>query len=188
MPYINLVKETVMAQLKIRMDSKCTGNKFKTKSHTIQMYKAVYTGKEWDIHFKYSDTLNITFLAMLYGIGIPIMFPMAMIIISNQRLAERVQVAYNMRQPPVMDDALSKSVLSILKFAPLCLLFNGFWFLDNRQVFDNVWLYKHKVTDHMMSGHFVQFQINQASPMLLAGFLCLLVTLVQMIIPEDLLK
>ena len=57
----------------------------------------MYYGKEWQIHFKYSDSLNITFLAMLYGLSMPIMFPMAMIIISNQRLAERTQVAFNMR-------------------------------------------------------------------------------------------
>lgn len=131
MPYINVVKEATIARLKIRLDSKCSGNRFKTKCHTMQMYKAVYTGKEWQIHFKYSDALNITFLAMMYGIGMPIMFFMAMVIISNQRLAERVQVAYFIRQPPAMDDALSKSVLSILKFAPLCLLFNSFWLMDN---------------------------------------------------------
>lgn len=188
MPYINLVKECVISCLKIRIDNKCSGNRFKTRSHTIQMYKAAYYGKEWPVHFKYSDALNITFLAMLYGIGMPIMFPMAMIIISNQRLAERVQVAYNMRQPPAMDDALSKSVLSILKFAPIFLLFNGFWMLDNRQYFDNVWIYKNKVTHNMMSGHFPNFKVNQASPMLLAGFLCLVIVLIQMVVPDDMLK
>jgi hypothetical protein len=97
---------------------------------------------------------------MLYGLGMPIMFPMAMIIISNQRLAERVQVAFNMRQPPAMDDSLSKSVLSILKYGPLCLLFNGFWLLDNRQFFDNVWIYKNKSTENMMSGHHVGIKVN----------------------------
>lgn len=131
MPYINVVKEFTIAGLKRKVDQKCSGNRFKTRAHTMQLYKGVYTGKNWMIHFKYSDALNITFLAMLYGIGMPIMFFMAMIIISNQRLAERTQVAFNMRQPPAMDDKLSRSVISILKYAPLCLLFNGFWLLDN---------------------------------------------------------
>jgi hypothetical protein len=83
-----------------------------------------------------------------------------------------------MRQPPAMDDALSKSVLSILKFAPLCMLFNAYWLLDNRQFFDNVWIYKDKITDNMKSGHFVGFKNNQASPLLLAGCLCALVVIV----------
>jgi len=188
MPYINVVKEGVITTLKGRVDTKCSGNRFKTRAHTIQLYKSVYTGKEWQIHFKYSDALNITFLACLYGIGMPIMFPMAALIISNQRLAERVQVAYNMKQPPAMDDALSKSVLSILKFAPLCLLFNSYWLLDNRQFFDNVWVYKDKTTHQMKSGHYVGFHTNQASPLLLAGVLCALVVIVQCIFPEELLK
>lgn len=89
-------------------------------------------GKDMPIHFKYSDCLNITFLAMLYGLGMPIMFPMAALIVTNQRLAERIQVAYNYRQPPAMDNSLSNSVLSILKYAPLMLLFNGYWLMDNR--------------------------------------------------------
>ena len=97
MPYINVVKESVIARLKICVDQKCSGNRYKSRSHTLQMYKAAYTGKEWPIHFKYSDALNITFLALMYGMHMPIMFFMAMIIISNQRLGERVQVAYNMR-------------------------------------------------------------------------------------------
>lgn len=178
MPYINVVKESVLYRLKIKVDQKCSGNRYKSKSHTIQMYKAVYTGKEWPIHFKYSDALNITFLAMLYGIGMPIMFPMAMIIISNQRLGERVQVAYYMRQPPAMDNALSNSVLSILKYAPLCLLFNGFWLLDNKQFFDNVWNYKDKSTETMKSGHLINFHVCQSSPLILAGCLCMLVVII----------
>lgn len=125
---------------------------------------------------------------MLYGIGMPIMFPMAALIISNQRLAERVQVAFNNKQPPAMDDALSKSVLSILRFAPLCLLFNTFWLLDNKQFFDNVWVYKDKSTMNMKSGHLVGFRVNQASPLLLAGVLQILIIIVQTLIPADLLK
>lgn len=77
-----------------------------------------------------------------------------------------------------MDNALSNSVLSILKFAPLLLLFNGFWLLDNRQSFDNYWFYKNKSTDYMKSGHKVGFHTCQSSPMLLAGILCLLVVII----------
>jgi len=111
------------------------------------------------IHFKYSDCLNITFLAMLYGLGMPIMFPMASIIIMNQRLAERIQVAFNYRLPPAMDNSLSDSVLSIMKYAPLMMLFNGYWLMDNRQFFDNVWHYKDKVTQNMWADHLPGYRV-----------------------------
>lgn len=35
MPYINLVKESVIARLKIRVDQKFSGNPFKSKTVTI---------------------------------------------------------------------------------------------------------------------------------------------------------
>jgi hypothetical protein len=83
MPYINVIKETVILKVKSCIDPKCTGNAYKTKARTLQTYKNVRLGKEMPIHFKYSDCLNITFLAMLYGLGMPIMYPMAAVIIMN---------------------------------------------------------------------------------------------------------
>jgi len=188
MPYINLVKELVLFKLITCLDSGCGRNRFKTKKITMQQYISVWTGKEWQIHFKYSDAMNITFLAMLYGLSMPIMFPMAAIIISNQRLAERSQVTYTMRQPPAMDNLLSKSVLGIMKYAPLCMLFNGFWLLDNKQFFENVWGYKNKTTEFMKSQHFVAIKVNQSSPLLLAGCLCAIVCMIQVIVSEETLQ
>jgi hypothetical protein len=132
MPYINVCVQTGMGLAKILLDSSCSCNQYKTKSRTIQNYKFMYLGAEMPIHFKYSDCLNVTFLAMLYGLGMPIMFPMACIIIANQRLGERINVAYSYRLPPAMDNSLSDSVLSIMKYAPIMLLFNGYWLLDNK--------------------------------------------------------
>jgi len=40
-------------------------------------YKEYQSGMDYMIHFKYSDALVITFLTMMYGIGIPIIFPIA---------------------------------------------------------------------------------------------------------------
>lgn len=139
------------------------------------------------IHFKYSDCLNITFLAMLYGLGMPIMFPMAAVIIMNQRLAERIQVAYNYRLPPAMDNSLSDSVLSIMKYAPLMLLFNGYWLMDNRQFFDNVWHYKEKVTENMWSDHPISYRVCQSSPLFLMSMTCVALIVVQIVIPQELL-
>ena len=132
MPFVNVVKETIIRRLKGSLDQGCSGNRYQTKSRTIQNYKMAYSGPDMPIHFKYSEALNITFLAMLYGFGMPIMYPMAMAIISNQRLCERIQVAYNYTQPPAMDDSLSNSVMTIMKYAPVMLLFNGYWLMDNQ--------------------------------------------------------
>ena len=52
-----------------------------------------------------------------------------------------------------MDDSLSKSALALLQMAPLYFLFNGYWMLSNRQIFDNHWAYIMKSSDHMKSAH-----------------------------------
>lgn len=187
MPYINVVKESIIGKLKQRVDQKCKGDPFITGKRTIQTYKAVYLGKDMPIHFIYSNALNITFLAMLYGLGMPIMFLMAAIIIFNQRLAERIQVAYNYRQPPAMDNSLSDSVLSIMKYAPIMLLFNGYWLMDNRQFFDNVWHYKDKVTENMWADHLPGYRVCQSSPLFLMSVTCVALIVVQTIVPAELL-
>lgn len=35
MPYINVVKEATIARLKMGLDRKCSGNRFKSKTHTM---------------------------------------------------------------------------------------------------------------------------------------------------------
>lgn len=82
-PVFNVLKSAVVTKLKIRLDTKCTKDPYITKKKTMANYKSVYLGEEWPIHFRFSEALNIIFLAMLYGIGMPIMFPMAAGILWN---------------------------------------------------------------------------------------------------------
>jgi len=37
----------------------------------------LYSGPEYKIHFKYSAILNTTYVTMMYGVGMPILFPIA---------------------------------------------------------------------------------------------------------------
>lgn len=86
-----------------------------------------------------------------------------------------------------MDNSLSDSVLSIMKYAPIMLLFNGYWLIDNRQFFDNVWHYKDKITDNMWSDHKIVYRVCQSSPLFLMSMTCVCLIAVQVIIPTDLL-
>jgi hypothetical protein len=163
--------QAVKLNFKVMVDTGCKWNPYITKKTNMHAYKEVYFGAEWPIHFKFSDALNITFLAMFYGIGMPIMFPMAAIILANQRLCERVVIWKYSRQPPSMDDAMCKSIIQILKFAPILFLFNNYWLMDSKLFFDNKWQFKMKVTDNIMSSHLVAPTINQAAPLLYVAFI-----------------
>lgn len=50
---------------------------YKTKCSQIYQYMDLYSGPDYIIHFKYSTLLNFTFVTMMYGLGLPILFPIA---------------------------------------------------------------------------------------------------------------
>lgn len=107
------------------------GSRYTTKKTSMAKYKALYGGGNYVIHFKYSNVLNVTYITMMYGIGMPLLFPCAMINFLNQYICERWVVAFYMRQPPSLDDKLIRSCIRMLKWAPLLMLANGFWMLSN---------------------------------------------------------
>lgn len=69
---------------------------------------------------------------MMYGVGMPMLFPVAALTLTNQWFSERIQIAYTVKQPPAMDNTLSNNALSAIMWAPIFLLFNGFWIVDNK--------------------------------------------------------
>lgn len=63
-------------------------------------------------------------------------------------------MAWVAKLPPAMDNSLSNNALSMLKYAPVFLLLNGFWMVDNKTIFHNQWAYKMKSSEFMKSNHF----------------------------------
>ena len=46
-------------------------------------YKTLYTGPEYLIHFKYSEALSVSYIAMMYGAGMPGLFLLAALTLFN---------------------------------------------------------------------------------------------------------
>jgi hypothetical protein len=44
------------------------------------------------------------------------------------------------------------------------LLFNGYWMMSNRQIYENKWYFIDKSTESMQSHHIAGFEINWATP------------------------
>jgi len=110
---------------------------YTTKTSQIYQYMDLYSGPEFLIHFRYSSILNITFVTMMYGLGLPILFPIAAFAYFILYLCARYQVAYTYQMPPALDDLLTKNAINLLIFSPILLLLNGFWMLSNKQFFDS---------------------------------------------------
>jgi len=97
----------------------------------------LYAGPEYQLHYKYSAILKITFTTMMFGVGMPILFPIALFSLIVFRLTEMYQIYYMCREPPKYDKVLNNSVIKTLRFAPFFLLFNGYWMLSNKQLISN---------------------------------------------------
>lgn len=177
MPLIWLCINTTKLWAKKLFDSKFTGNPCITRSTTMSKYKAVYGGPEYKFHFKYSEMLNIIFVSMLYGLGMPILFVIAAFALFVAYVVERINLAFIARQPPAMDDALTMNALKMIRYAPLFMLANGWWMVGNRQIFANLWHYKQNDLQPMWSSHYLyQIEFNQAAPLLLLAVTAVLFT------------
>ena len=84
------------------------------------------------MHFKYAAMLNVIFVTFMYGLLIPLLFPIALIFCIVTYIVERLTLAYSYRKPPLYDDVLSKWTLGTMKYAPLFSLFFGFWAMGNQ--------------------------------------------------------
>ena len=89
------------------------------------------------MHFRYANVMNQIFVAFTHGLVLPLLFPIAFLNIMNMFIVEKLQFTYWYRQPPLMDNKLNARALSILQFAPVMMVFFGYWQLGNRQMFHN---------------------------------------------------
>lgn len=141
----------------------------------------LYNGPNYIVHFKYSALFNITFVTMMYGLGIPILFPIAVLSYVLFWMLERYHMAYTYQLPPSLDDRLTKNAVSVLKWAPLLFLLNGYWMLSNQQIFDGLVNLKPAVDGLMPTGHTWSTipTVSQASPVLFIATASLLIFILQ---------
>jgi hypothetical protein len=78
--------------------------------------------------------LNVTFVTMMYGLGMPVLFPVAVVTLFILYCTEKAMVYYSCRLPPMYDEKLNNSVLSLMTYAPLLLLAFGYWMFSNNQL------------------------------------------------------
>lgn len=84
------------------------------------------------MHYKYSAMMNITFITMMFGAGIPELFPVAFQCFCVLYCLEIYMLYYVYKEPPAYDEKLNDSVLTNLSYAPLFLLSFGYWMLSNK--------------------------------------------------------
>jgi len=136
-----------MRKTKRLIDYVQRGEGTNTSKKTIQAYIDLYSGPIYFLHYKYSSILNITFIAMMFGAGMPILFPIAAASLTTLYFLEKFMLYYVYQAPPAYDEKLNNAVLGMLTYAPLFLLSFGYWILSNKQIYQNGHLLSIKAQD-----------------------------------------
>lgn len=184
-PWVGLATAKMVPLIKRKMNG---GDPYKTKSTSMAKFKMIWSGGDYIIHFKYSGMLNIAYVTMMYGIGMPALFPIAAVNYFNQYVAERMVVAWHMKAPAAMDDQLTQNCVESLRFAPLLFLVNGCWMVGNLQMFRNVWSYVGDSSQPMKSQHYFDAHVNWATPATVFAIYSIGIYVIQKILGERLAK
>ena len=105
-----------------------------TRKTTIQQYVNLHSGPEYFMHYKYSGLMNVAFLALMFGTGMPQLFPIAALSFVVLYSIENYMLYYLYKKPPDYDEKLNDSILTNMTRAPLLLYAFGYWMLSNKQL------------------------------------------------------
>lgn len=98
--------------------------------------------------------MNIVFITMMFGAGLPILFPIAAASLTTLFCLEKFMLYYVYKQPPAYDEKLNNSVIANIAYAPLFLLGFGYWMLSNKQIISNDFLQPiERKSDPFMAQH-----------------------------------
>lgn len=84
LPYVSVLSTWAPKFLLRMIDRKFSSDIYVTKKTSIAVYRDLYSGNKYEIHFKYSAMLNVVYMSCMYGVGMPILFPIAAFFFLNQ--------------------------------------------------------------------------------------------------------
>lgn len=87
--------------------------------------------------FRYAAILVTSWICLMYGVALPIMFPIGAFTYFNYYVVDKFLVAYYFRRPPIYDDKLQRMSLGTVKYAPVLMFFFGWWSMGNMQIFNS---------------------------------------------------
>jgi hypothetical protein len=124
------------------------------------------------MHFKYSSMMNVTFVTFMYGLAVPVLFPIALLSYIVLYSVEKIFITYVYKKPPMYDDKLNNAALSILKWAPFFMMAFGYWIMGNKQIFSNVVYPVRLKNDAITTGHHgLDMEVSQALPLFIAAII-----------------
>ena len=146
-----------------------------TRKTAVEQYVDLYSGPAYMMHFKYSTIMNNVFVALMFGPGVPLLYPVCIFSLFILYVVERLSLAFYYKQPPMFDEKMSASTYKTMRWAIALNLFFAYWMYSNKQMFSNEVHPLRKAFDVPLTGHviFKNFEVDQAFPSFLFGFIFL---------------
>ncbi len=152
------------------MDRSFSCNNTLTKCKTVQQYVNLYAGPNYLMHFKYSSIMNMVFVTFMYGLAIPLLFPIATIYFIVMYSVEKLCLTYYFKKPPMFDEKLNESAIGTLKWAPVFMMIFGYWIMGNNQIFNNYVSESVYKTDPITTDHKgYNIRLDVSLPLLIIG-------------------
>jgi hypothetical protein len=77
LPFILLFIGWAIPWVKRKIDMRWGNDRYVTKMKSMGKYKEVWSGGEFLMHIKQGEILLVVFVTCMYGVGMPLMFPIA---------------------------------------------------------------------------------------------------------------
>ena len=110
---------------------------YKTKVTTKAKYINMYAGPEYALHSAYASVILMVFMTFIYGLFLPIMFPLCCLGIYITLSVEPAMLSYIYKKPANYGDKMDIRAVQLLKLAPIAMFSFGYWAFSNPQLFDN---------------------------------------------------
>ena len=110
----------------------------RTRQTSVFSFFNIYAGPQYTIQFEYANMMMATTVALIFGPCFPILYPICFVHLVVQYVMQRIVLFYWARQPPAIDEALTKICAQILRVQTFAILLVSFWQLGNLQIFHNV--------------------------------------------------
>lgn len=136
-PYISISISFAIVTLTRSLDQGCANylccrHSKATKQKTIQGYVDLYSGPPHQMFTMYGLVLNTLWTTLMFGMALPILFPIAALTFINVYLCERLGIAYWYTKPPEYDAELNNLAIKYMFWAPVLFLAFGYWTVGNK--------------------------------------------------------
>ena len=135
--YFPVVMEVMWYSLRLLkrlLDKRGATDEDPTACKSLQQYINIWSGPQFFIHYKYSSIMNIVFICMMFGPGLPVLFLYGSMSLLVLYCLENYMLYYVYKIPPAYDERLNNHVLQKLAWSPVVMLAFSYWMFSSPQL------------------------------------------------------